>query len=344
VNHARTTLIGLAALLLVVSWGSSATTQEIRVPVARGGVAGVPNSYVVQPGDTLFDICDAYFHNPFVWPRIWSYNPQITNPHWIYPGDVIFLRPSADPSTFPSNRAPGRPGTHYPLYGFYTGSEMETVGTIRFSPTPYRILSLYNDVYVEFSDPDSVRIGDRFALNRVLGRVYDPDDDDILVAVKYEVVGMIEVLDRPPDSTLLTARILQAWDVIERGDILFVNQRQIRVVEPRPASVNIEGEILDFFEDTQVAAQTFTIFIDRGYDQGVREGNRFVVWERYDEYVEYRDGEPGFEEEDGAENLPWRALGDALVIFTTNDYSTAVLTFSEIELHRGMRVTLAEGY
>jgi len=315
--------------------------EEIQVPYARGGGIGVPNYYVVRPGDTLMRICEAYFANPYVWPMVWAYNPQITNPHWIYPGDVVFLRPPADVGTRPPRRPPGRAGTHYPLAGFYTGTELETVGFIRFSPAPYQNLSLSDEVYLEFEDPDAVRIGERFALNQVLDRVYD--DDDELVAVKYEVTGVVEVIDIPADSPLVLGRIVQAWNVIERGDVLFLNQRQIRVIEPRPASDTVEASIVDFFEPTVYAAESWYVFIDAGYNQGIREGNRFTIWDRYDEYTELADGEPGFDEDEHIEDMPWRAMGTAMVIFTGNDYSTAVITQADLELSRGMRVTVTDG-
>src|SRR5205085_5957134 len=53
----------------------------------------VPDLHVVRKGDTLWDICFYYFNDPWQWPKIWSYNPQITNPHWIYPGDLVRLLP-----------------------------------------------------------------------------------------------------------------------------------------------------------------------------------------------------------------------------------------------------------
>jgi len=175
-----------------------------------------------------------------------------------------------------------------------------------------------------------------------MDRIYD--DDDELIAVKYRVTGVVEALGFPEGTPLVIGRIIQAWDMIERGDVLFVNQRHIRVVEPREASSNVEGEIIDFFEPTHYSAETWYVFIDVGYNDGVREGNRFTVWDQYDEYSELIDGEPGWEEDDGHELLPWRRMGEAIVIFTSNDYSTAVLTYSDIELERGMHVTLTDGY
>lgn len=53
--------------------------------------ADAPVSYVVKKGDTLWDISALYLNEPWLWPQLWQMNPQVNNPHLIYPGDTLAL-------------------------------------------------------------------------------------------------------------------------------------------------------------------------------------------------------------------------------------------------------------
>ena len=64
-------------------------------PEATGPVAvpGSPEVYTIQKGDTLWDLSQKFLSNPWYWPKIWSLNPGIENPHWIYPGNRLKIVP-----------------------------------------------------------------------------------------------------------------------------------------------------------------------------------------------------------------------------------------------------------
>jgi len=51
----------------------------------------VPETYIVKKGDTLWGIAGMYLVEPWLWPELWDVNPQIDNPHLIFPGDELYL-------------------------------------------------------------------------------------------------------------------------------------------------------------------------------------------------------------------------------------------------------------
>lgn len=100
--------VGLAAVLLVGLAGCAGTPdepdeyEEPEVVESPAPVepepqppvqlkASYPEKYVVVKGDTLWDISARFLRDPWMWPRLWHFNPHIANPHLIYPGDILSI-------------------------------------------------------------------------------------------------------------------------------------------------------------------------------------------------------------------------------------------------------------
>lgn len=81
-DEMKKVLLGLLGI-----WALVAVTLAAEAPFNEG----IPDKYTVKKGDTLWDISDHFLSQPWLWPEIWQVNPQIPNPHLIYPGDVISL-------------------------------------------------------------------------------------------------------------------------------------------------------------------------------------------------------------------------------------------------------------
>jgi len=88
------------------------TSVEMAAPDAAerrapGGPA--PQGYTVKRGDTLWDLSGRFLDNPWYWPKLWSYNPQIANPNWIYPGNPIHVFPGGEEGPARVEPVPGAP-------------------------------------------------------------------------------------------------------------------------------------------------------------------------------------------------------------------------------------------
>ncbi|NJR44125.1 LysM peptidoglycan-binding domain-containing protein [bacterium] len=73
----------LLSVVALASISCFATSAELR--------SDHPETYTVKRGDTLWDISSKFLKSPWNWPEIWQANPQVENPHLIYPGDVLSL-------------------------------------------------------------------------------------------------------------------------------------------------------------------------------------------------------------------------------------------------------------
>jgi hypothetical protein len=106
---------------------------ELQVSPLEGGAVAAdqgrgtvppPDTYTVRAGDTLWDLSGRFLNSPWYWPKIWSYNPEISNPHWIEPGNVLRFYPSAE-------EAPGRVEPIAAAPGEAAPVEDEDLGPVR---------------------------------------------------------------------------------------------------------------------------------------------------------------------------------------------------------------------
>ncbi len=82
-----------AALVLALTSGGVATANDGSTPNPRCAfLPNAPDQHTVVRGDTLWDISGKFLQHAWCWPQVWGMNKeQIRNPHWIYPGQVVYL-------------------------------------------------------------------------------------------------------------------------------------------------------------------------------------------------------------------------------------------------------------
>lgn len=332
-----------SALCLAAVVGSVAVAQEVKV--TNAGVSSEEfhllrpaNYHVVQPGDTLFTLATLYFGTPYAWPLIWSYNDHISNPHWIYPGDVVYMRPPL-PGDAPDEQGvtpfvQSSSGTSIALAGFLTKRDLKPIGKLSNSPANKNMLSFPDKVYVSVNDKDQVKKGKLFAVLRLENQ---EEQEDESVVSRFKVVGAVRITEPSDgDDKLHKAVIVQSWEEIYRGDLLYPYERQLLRVAPSVATDTVTGSILDTVERRTLFGEHFYVLINKGKKEGVRVGNRFFAYSR-------EDGRSELDEDDIAA-IPYERQAQMLVIHAEDNYSTALVVESKRELKKGWHVEMYEGF
>lgn len=252
----------------------------------------VPEVHVVQKGDTLWDICKFYFKNPWRWPEIWGLNPQITNPHWIYPGNVVRLLASAGTpkATAPTPTAPSaaQPSAEAVAQlrqiAFVGLADLQAAGTISGSTDEKLMLSTGDEVFVDYPDGKPPQMDTRYS-------IYIPDRDIVepgtnQVIGKYVVIrGELKITEvKKEKAARAVITDITNQGTIERGQKVGPLRTQFRDLKEVPADANVEGLIAGVLQGTKIIGSGQVIFIDRGSTDGVKPGNHMIVVRRGDAY------------------------------------------------------------
>lgn len=331
----------------------------------RGYVTN-PSVHVVRRGDTLWGICDGYFHNPYQWPRIWSYNPQIQNPHWIYPGDQVRLRsPSeataeAAPAPAPARGGGGLvdrrrqvgPDTIFLRSQGFIADENDNWGEITGSREDKMILSDYDEVYLRIGKDHDVKVGQDLTIYRPVKSVGD--------GKLVEIQGTAKVDEWNPKERIARARITESLDAIERGARVGPVPRRFDVVAPVRNENDVTATILTSLRAQNIHAQNQVVFIDKGEDAGLKPGNRLFVIRKGDAWhqslttrssakrIALEDDSPAATESvprprnDSA--LPEEVQAELRVIEVKKKTSMCLVTASRREIENGDKAYARKGY
>jgi LysM domain len=271
------------------------------VPQAAGAALvlnpNAPDSYVVKRGDTLWGIAKVFLRDPWFWPEIWQVNPQIQNPHLIYPGDTLRLvyiegRPTIMLQRGDAARVLPRVRSE-PLQGAITTIPYEAVAAFMSKPfvlekdqiksAPYVLAT--RDLHVVMSDGDTVyargfsspaELGAHYSMVRVGEALRDPDDNRI---VGYNGVftgsGRVTRIGDPA-TLIMTESTRETYP----GDKLFTGGVDVPLdFIPSPPKGPINGRIMAVSDGVTIIGQYQVVVINRGARDGLEPGNVLAVFE-----------------------------------------------------------------
>ncbi|MGI2111226.1 LysM peptidoglycan-binding domain-containing protein [Shewanella frigidimarina] len=289
----------LLAFLCLNSYWVNADTLTLK--------AGHPDTYIVKKGDTLWDISGYFLNDPWRWPKLWGGNPQIANPHLIYPGDrltLVFI--DGQPRLVVKQHIKKSP----------EGRVISKDG-----PIPPVDLALIKPYLVQNRVVDPTWLaGLPIVMSGESPSIHHVVNDVVYVNAKLEQGLKVAIYQTgreffAPDSGKLLGQELiltSSGRVIESGDIskveLLSSLREtkggfhVAPVEdealmsayfiPKAAELSVATSIIGTIGNLREAGKLDVVYIDRGANDGVETGHVFSMYRDGENIIIDNDGNP----------------------------------------------------
>ena len=269
-----------------------------------------PQTYIVQKGDTLWDISSVFLRDPWHWPEIWFKNPQVENPHLIYPGDelaiiyiggerrVQIVRRGEDGQILSIGGTSGmkvvklspRVRTHaidasipsIPIDSIrhllsrpliIEKEELDNSAYVISSVDAHLINSVNDHLYVRKLDTNSGN--GRYQIFRPNKPLHDPTTDELL---GYEAIYVGEtklLLGGDPATVQVTKSVRE---ILRNDRVLPIDNTNFeRDFFPKPPGTQVRGEVLSLLDAISMLGQYQTLAINLGSRDGIETGNLLVV-------------------------------------------------------------------
>lgn len=379
------------AAYVIVSCFLSATLHAAELPpttLQSGDQVAMPQSdqtHTVEPGDTLWDLTAKYLQNPWYWPKVWSYNPQLTNPHFIYPGQVVRFFPSNDqlPARIEASTTRDMPGEegvaasqdgndgddnseaeaaiqsklkhgksedavsvsgNRPLVynasrgmvvqniQLVTKKELKDSGEITNAFDDKRLLSNYDTAFVTWAkNAETPQVGQPLILFKTMEEVEHPVTGKDYGYLTF-ITGTAEVVEVPENlkKDLVTIRILKTFEPVERGQFVAPQKGPLLAeLQETPNNKKLDGYVLaGGVYSKEIYGQFHYVFVDRGTNDGVVNGNHFTVVRDRDVVTD--------------DKIPRQTIGRLVVIDAKETASLTLVTQAIRDIAPGDQVLMRE--
>ncbi len=254
-----------------------------------------PDRYVVVKGDTLWDISAKFLKDPWRWPEIWENNPEIANPHLIYPGDVIILtyrdgkpvlsiqrgravvkltpqmRKTRIESAIPSVPAAaiGQFITHPRIF---TRDELDNLGYIVAAEDDRLIVGSGSKVYARNLEYGESR---NYSIYHVGKPFRHPETNEILGYEAKHAADATLIREGDPVTLMITNALREV--LIDDKVILNDGSATQHNFVPHAPEQEVKGKIVSIFEGVSRAGVYHSVVIDLGAKQGIEQGHVLAI-------------------------------------------------------------------
>ena len=259
-----------------------------------------PKSYVVKRGDTLWGIASMFLRDPWLWPEVWYINPQVANPHLIYPGDTLSLAYGADGRPIISLQQGGSGARLDPrlrsdpvdgaiptipyqaIAAFLSRPSLLTAEQVKDAPyvlafrDQHEVAGTSNELYIRNLNAQN---NARYSIVHVGDPLRDPDDGKV---IGYEgIYTGTALISKSSDGEVTKAVLLDSARETLRGDKVMPTDNDVPLnFQPMAPRGNVKGQILAVVDGTDLIGQYQIVAINRGLRDGIANGTVLAVDQR----------------------------------------------------------------
>lgn len=315
--------------------------------------ADKPIIYTVKKGDTLWGISRRFIKDPYYWPNLWAHNPDIGNPHLIYPGQKLRITdgrieflPTEEEQLAMEEAAPLQVvetpeaveliGTFGGARGFIGTGELASAGSLLDTVDNRIMISSGEKVFLDIPDLANVKPGDVYQLLETGEKILHPVTKAEL-GYRVTDLGTTEVIEITP--SVAVAVVTDAKQEIQRGARVRPYIEPPSVVARKATDLSLLGYIVAASDGKIALGQYDIIHIDLGAADGLEVGNALKIFRPR----ELTKAARAMTHQDTV--LPDIELGEAIVLQVHENTSAAViLKIGNLPLYRGDQVATMTDY
>ena len=283
IDRVKTKGTAIASVFIILSLIFIAVPTQLRAQ---------PSTHKAQRGDTLWSICEKYYGDPTVWPKLWEMNPFVTNPHLLKPGDMIRLIEKED--MLKKKTLPEKASKEIPTPKM-RGTDLSYLTT----PSTMGYLSLHKvepwgEIYGSTKSEMLCQKGDKIFVN--INRSAVKPGDEFRIAVPIPVWHPVRErlpLD-PPLGYVISFRgkvvvkehlqqdyyVAEVTDVFMDfgvGAIILPFEPMSNCIQPLSTDPRLYGNIIAAKDNREIIAKNSVVYLDAGFKDAIQRGQVFDI-------------------------------------------------------------------
>jgi LysM repeat protein len=248
-----------------------------------------PSTHKVQRGDTLWSICEKYYGDSTLWPKLWEMNPFVTNPHLLKPGDLITLIEKEDMSKKKGAEKPLAVGakpvprlkgidmgllTNTANMGYLSLTKVEPWGEIYQSTRSELGAEKGDKVFINFKNREGVKPGDAFRVAKPMPVRHPLTGYPLGEIISFR--GTVVVKEYLKEDFFL-AEVTEVWIEFGVGAIILPFEPLSKCVQPLATDPKLYGNIVALKDDRKIVGAGTVVYLDAGFKDGIQRGQVFDV-------------------------------------------------------------------